>query len=222
MQRSDTVQVPWQDIDTVLLDMDGTLLDLAFDNFFWLELVPARYADAHGLDTETARQHVEQRYAQVVGTLPWYCVDHWTDQLGLNIRDLKSKHRHLIRFLPGAREFLDVVRSRVARLILVTNAHRAALEIKIEATGVNAWMDAVISSHDYRKPKEDAGFWQALADDLDLAPGNCLLIEDSVAVLGTARRYGIRHLVAVRRPDTRAARRDVDDFPAVDHVGELI
>lgn len=32
--------IAWQEVDTVLLDMDGTLLDLAFDNYFWQTLVP--------------------------------------------------------------------------------------------------------------------------------------------------------------------------------------
>lgn len=33
----------WQEIDTVLLDMDGTLIDLHFDNYFWQRLVPERW-----------------------------------------------------------------------------------------------------------------------------------------------------------------------------------
>jgi putative hydrolase of the HAD superfamily len=41
--------IDWSRIDTVLLDMDGTLLDLRFDNWFWQELIPSRYAAAHGL-----------------------------------------------------------------------------------------------------------------------------------------------------------------------------
>ncbi|MCP4043692.1 MAG: haloacid dehalogenase, partial [Gammaproteobacteria bacterium] len=34
--------INWNSIHTVLLDMDGTLLDLHFDNQFWLEHVPLR------------------------------------------------------------------------------------------------------------------------------------------------------------------------------------
>jgi putative hydrolase of the HAD superfamily len=36
-------------IDTVLLDMDGTILDLKFDSHFWRELVPTKYAAANAL-----------------------------------------------------------------------------------------------------------------------------------------------------------------------------
>jgi FMN phosphatase YigB (HAD superfamily) len=46
---------PWEAIDTVLLDMDGTLLDLRFDNYFWMEFLPERYAERHGLTPEQAR-----------------------------------------------------------------------------------------------------------------------------------------------------------------------
>ena len=116
--------VDWSEIDTVFVDMDGTLLDLAFDNFFWLELVPARYAERHGLMPEAARAHVLSRFDAAAGTLSWYCLDHWTRDLGLDIRTLKRSHSHLIRFLPGAPEFLAAVRARGKRLWLVTNAHR--------------------------------------------------------------------------------------------------
>jgi 5'-nucleotidase len=34
------LDLDWNNIDTVLLDMDGTLLDLAFDSQFWLQDVP--------------------------------------------------------------------------------------------------------------------------------------------------------------------------------------
>ena len=37
----------WRDIDTVLLDMDGTLLDLHYDNHFWLEPVSYTHLRAH-------------------------------------------------------------------------------------------------------------------------------------------------------------------------------
>ncbi|HOP18299.1 MAG TPA: haloacid dehalogenase, partial [Gammaproteobacteria bacterium] len=68
----------WNDIDTVLLDMDGTLLDLHFDNHFWLEHVPRRYAEARGIGLEESSRELMARYQDIQGTLEWYCVDHWT------------------------------------------------------------------------------------------------------------------------------------------------
>lgn len=222
MSQARKVQLPWKEVDTVLLDMDGTLLDLAFDNFFWLDLVPKHFAVARGLDAADARRRIERRYAAVVGTLPWYCVDHWSRELGLDIRELKRAHSHLIRYLPQAEAFLAEARTRDVRLVLVTNAHRDTLAIKAEVTGVDRWMDAVVSSHDYGAPKEDRGFWRELGRRHGVDPDRSVLIEDSLAVLETAVAFGVRHTVAIRRPDSRLDPREIDAFSAVDGVGDLI
>jgi GMP/IMP 5'-nucleotidase len=222
MSEGAKVQVPWSDIDTLLLDMDGTLLDLAFDNFFWNELVPDEYANVTGLPDAAARAEIESRYRAVIGTLPWYCVDHWTRELGLDIEALKREHRHRIRYLPRAREFVAQARRHGKRLILVTNAHRVTLSIKCEQTGIDSLMDVVVSSHDYGVEKERGDFWQQLEQDHAIAPERCLLLEDSVAVLRAAVAYGVGHAIAISRPDTRSKPRRVDGFMAVEGVASLI
>jgi len=222
MSEGAKVQVPWSDIDTLLLDMDGTLLDLAFDNFFWNELVPGEYANVTGLSDAAARAEIESRYRAVIGTLPWYCVDHWTRELGLDIEALKRAHRHRIRYLPRAREFVTQARGRGKRLILVTNAHRVTLSIKCEQTGIDALMDAVVSSHDYGAEKESPNFWGLLERDHGIAPERCVLIEDNVTVLRSAVAFGVGHAIAISRPDTRSKPRCVDAFPAVEGVASLI
>jgi putative hydrolase of the HAD superfamily len=216
------VQLPWAEIDTLLLDMDGTLLDLAFDNYFWNELVPAKYAEATGLSVTEADALVRARYAEVTGTLPWYCIDHWTDELGLDLEGLKLAHRHLIRYLPGAQDFLAFARGRGKRLVLVTNAHRVTLEIKCGQTRVDGYMDAVVSSHDYGCEKEGLGFWQRLASEHALRRERTLLIEDSLAVLATARSFGIGHVIAIARPDSTQIARTIADFASVEGVARLI
>jgi len=49
---------PWQLITWVLLDMDGTLLDKHFDDYFWETLVPQEYARRQALPLPEARQLV--------------------------------------------------------------------------------------------------------------------------------------------------------------------
>jgi putative hydrolase of the HAD superfamily len=215
-------RIDWDRIDTVLVDMDGTLLDLAFDNFFWLELLPEYYAEVNGVGVADARAALARRFDAIAGTLNWYCLDHWTRDLELDIRSLKRRNAHLVRYLPGAREFLASARARGKHLWIVTNAHRDTLAVKTEQTGIDRLVDRVVSSHDLRAPKESAEFWRSLERQHPFDRGRTLLIEDSLAVLATAVGYGVAHTIAIRRPDSRLPPRFIDAFAAVDGVADLV
>jgi putative hydrolase of the HAD superfamily len=221
MQTSGGV-LDWDSIDTVLVDMDGTLLDLAFDNFFWLELVPARYAERHGLDFAEARRRLTQRFDAAAGTLAWYCVEHWTSALELDIAALKRAHRHMIAFLPRAAEFLGAVRARGKPVCIVTNAHRQTIAVKADHTGIHTLVDAVYCSHDLAAPKETVEFWERLRRQRHFDCARTLLIEDSLAVLAAARAFGLQHTMAIRRPDSGRASREIAQFPSVEGVADLI
>lgn len=214
--------VDWERIDTVLVDMDGTLLDLAFDNFFWLEAIPQHYASLRGLSLEESRLELKPRFESIVGTLPWYCIDHWTHSLGFDVKELKRAHRHRIRFLPGAPEFLSAVRRRGKRVHIVTNAHRDAFAVKAEQTGIDKLVDSVVCSHDLAAPKESADFWIELERRETFDKARTLFLEDSLAVLAAARAHGIGFPVAIRRPDSRLPARAIDDYAAIDGVADLI
>jgi 5'-nucleotidase len=214
--------VDWNEIDTVLVDMDGTLLDLNFDTFFWSEIVPQRYARLHGLTVPAALETLAPRFEARAGTLEWYCLDHWTRDLGLDLKTLKHEYRERIRFLPGAQEFLASVRVRRKRLVIVTNAHRDTFAVKAERTGIDRLVDSVVCSHDFAAPKESAAFWHALCEHHPFEPRRTLLIEDSLSVLAAARDYGIRHTLAIRRPDSQLPPRVIAEFSAIDGVHELV
>jgi putative hydrolase of the HAD superfamily len=214
--------VDWRAIDTVLLDMDGTLLDLAFDTFFWREVVPQRYAALNGITVTAAQQTLGPRFEAKIGTLEWYCLDHWTRDLGMDLRTLKHEHREHIRFLPGAKDFLASLRARGKRSVIVTNAHRDTFAVKAEHTGIDRLVDGVVCSHDFSAPKESIQFWTALARHAPFDAGRTLLLEDSLSVLAAARAYGVRHTVAIRRPDSREPPRAIAGFTAIDGVFELL
>ncbi len=214
--------IDWPEIDTVLLDMDGTLLDLYFDNHFWLEYVPQCYARRHGLSLTEAREQLLARYRAIEGTLAWYCVDHWSRELGLDIARLKRERAHLIAVRPHVADFLQALRASGRRVALVTNAHHKSLRLKMERTGLVAAFDTVVTAHALGLPKEDPAFWTALAERFPFRPARSLLIDDSLAVLRSARQAGLRHLLAVRQPDSRGARRHSHEFPALDSFRELL
>jgi HAD superfamily hydrolase (TIGR01509 family) len=204
--------------DTLLLDMDGTLLDLAFDNYFWRELVPRVYARRQNITCAEAMQVIYDLYAARAGTLDWYCLDYWTEQLGLDLCALKAASSQRIQFLPGAREFLVHVRQAGKRIVLVTNAHQETLAIKKDVTGLHYWIDEFVSSHDIGVPKEEQAFWHALEAQLGFDPARTLFIDDSLPVLAAAKLYGMAGVIGVRQPDTRAAPRDVGEHDHVDGV----
>jgi putative hydrolase of the HAD superfamily len=214
--------VPWSAIDTVLLDMDGTLLDLHFDNHFWLEHLPLRYAQRRGIDLEQARADLHARFARHAGTLNWYCLAFWSAELDLPILELKREVAGRVALRPGAGRFLAQLRGSGRRVALVTNAHRGSLDLKLERIALAPYFDRLISAHDYGFPKEDQGFWQALRTDFGFDPARSLFIDDSLPVLRSAQRYGIRQLLAVSRPDLRQAPRQVGEFRALDDFDRLL
>ncbi len=217
-----TTALPWSLIDTVLLDMDGTLLDLNFDNHFWQAHVPARYAESRGLPLAVGREELMARYHARAGTLAWYSVDFWETELELDIMALKEEVAHLIAIHPSVVDFLSAVRDSGRRIVLVTNAHHKSLTLKMARTGLRQHFDALITSHELGLPKEDVAFWDCLRAVEPFDPARALLVDDSLPVLDSARAYGIAHLRAVLQPDTQQARKDTGSYAAIASFAELL
>ncbi|MDX9768330.1 MAG: GMP/IMP nucleotidase [Ectothiorhodospiraceae bacterium] len=210
------------EVDTVLLDMDGTLLDLHFDNHFWQAHVPLRYAEKKGLPHDIARDELMARYHARAGTLEWYSVDFWATELELDIMRLKEEVSHLIAVHPAVTDFLAAMRKAGKRLVLATNAHHKSLTLKMARTGLEPHFDVLVSSHALGVAKEEPRFWGRLRELVPFDPARTLLVDDSLPVLDAARAYGIRHLLAVRTPDTKQPPKGTRDYPAIDSFAELL
>ena len=209
--------IDWHSVDTVLLDMDGTLLDLQFDNWFWQQHVPECYARQLGLEQAEANRIIHDWITSHQGTLNWYCLDFWTAELGLEIAGLKRAAGDRISVRPGAEAFLQQLKASDKQVIMVTNAHRDALHLKIERTGIDQYFDELVSSHDYGHAKEAQAFWRQLNHSHPFDPARALLVDDSLPVLHSGRLFGLGHLASIRQPDSSLpAREHTDPFPAID------
>ena len=212
----------WNDIETVLLDMDGTLLDLHFDNHFWQAHLPRRYAEARGLSADAGREELMARYHARAGTLEWYSIDFWETELELDIMRFKEEVAHLITVHPHVTTFLAAARAAGKRLVLATNAHHKSLTLKMARTGLSPLFDALVSSHALGAAKEEQAFWERLRAAEPFDPQRTLLVDDSLPVLDSARRYGIAHLVAVKQPDTRQPQKFTGNYLAIDDFSQLL
>lgn len=211
-----------QNCDTLMLDMDGTVLDLAFDNYVWKELVPEEYAQQTGISKDEAREFLYATYRSMEGQLDWYCLDHWSEKLGLDILAIHRNVHERIGYLPGARKFLETVSRRDIRLLLVTNSHQDTLAVKTEVTGIADFFDHVYTSHDVGHVKEDQSFWQALQDAESFDPERTLFVDDTVSVLRSAHKFGVQMLLTVTRPDTTAPVKDNSEFAGVEGLVDLL
>lgn len=214
--------VNWHSLQTVFLDMDGTLLDLHFDNHFWLEHLPRRYAERNGLSPQQARDLIIPMIMSERGSLNWYCTDYWSNRLALDITGLKAEVGERIGYRPHVTGFLDALRNAGLRSVIVTNCHPDPLYLKLQRTGLARRVDDVISSHELGKPKEDPTFWRDLAKREPYWPNATLMVDDSFPVLESARRAGIGQCLAILAPDSQQpSNQQHPEFPSIHHFDEV-
>lgn len=213
--------IDWKNINTVLLDMDGTLLDLHFDSHFWLEHLPHRYAELHKLEKSSVQSNLIAQIMAEKGRLNWYSLDYWSERLGVDILALKREIQHLIGFRVDALDFLQWLKVAHPRVVLATNADRKSLALKLPLTGLEEYVDFIFSSSDIGIPKEHQGYWHALMEVDPFDPTTTLLIDDNESVLASAQAFGIAQLITISQPDSHSPLRQMTEFPAVTRFAEL-
>jgi putative hydrolase of the HAD superfamily len=186
--------VDWSQLDTILLDMDGTLLDLEFDNHFWGTVIPGEWGRQRGLDVRTSQETLAPVFAGERGRLNWYCLDFWSETLELDIPAIKALYTEGVRWRPQAETFLRHLQASHLDVVLITNAHPVTLMMKAERLPLAQWFD----------------------------PDRTLFVDDSEYVLDSAQEFGVAHLVTLRQPDSTLPPRVDTRFPAIHHFEEIL
>jgi putative hydrolase of the HAD superfamily len=212
----------WAEIDLVMLDMDGTLLDRYFDDYFWEHFVPEIYAGKNDLTPTEARERLLALYQAREGTLAWTNLDYWSEQLGLDIPALKIQVDHLINIHPYVLVFLKFCRAAGKIIWLVTNAHGKTLEIKMAKTALRDHFDRIICAEEVGLAKEESGFWTKLRDQFPYRPERTLLADDNEKVLASAEEGGIAKLVYVAKPSSRELAKPSGRFKSIIYFNELM
>jgi len=216
------IDIDWQNVDTVLLDMDGTLLDLAFDNDFWQRLVPETYGAKLGITAQEAQALISQEYHAVQHTLNWYCLDYWSERLGLDICAMTTAEGPRAVLREDTVPFLDALKACGKRRILLTNAHPHNLAVKLTHTGLASHLDLLLSTHTFSFPKEDQRLWHAVQQETGFNPERTLFIDDSEPILDAAAKFGIRYCLGITNPDSGMAEKSYQRHPGLNDYRHLI
>ncbi len=214
--------IDWTQIDEILLDLDGTLLDLNFDLHFWLEYLPIIYSEKHKVRIEDAKNILQKILDAEIGTLNWYCLDFWRNKLDLDIVQLKRNVSHLIQVHPNVDEFLTQVKLTNKKIYLVTNAHRKTIKLKMQATKIEQYFDDIISSHDFGFAKQEQHFWHELTRNIGLIKERAIFFDDSKDVLHAARKFNIGQIIAISKPSSKLDAKEVSGFINIENFSQVM
>jgi len=188
----------FKDIECLLIDMDGVILDNAYDNDFWQNQIPEVIADNKGIAFDDAKRLAIQIFNYKKNTKDWYDVDYWSNMLDIDIEAQKRSEKSFSRIslYDGVIDTLSVLKNKT-KMILITNAHRKTLNIKLEKYNLTPYFDEMVCAHELHYVKEDIQLWYMLRSKYRLDYEKTLLVEDTINNINVGLSAGISGAIYV-------------------------
>jgi putative hydrolase of the HAD superfamily len=188
----------FKDIECLLIDMDGVILDNAYDNDFWQNQIPEVIADSKGIAFDDAKRLAIQIFNYKKNTKDWYDVDYWSNMLDIDIEAQKRSEKSFSRIslYDGVIDTLSVLKNKT-KMILITNAHRKTLNIKLEKYNLTSYFDEMVCAHELNYVKEDIQLWYMLRSKYRLDYEKTLLVEDTINNINVGLSAGISGAIYV-------------------------
>ena len=213
----------WDRIDDVLIDMDGTLLDRHFDNFFFEEDLPRRYVAMQGLSFDASRGTVNGDVPVGGRELAWTDLHYSSGRVGIDVVAMHLSQLTLIGFLLGAEDFLKAVRIKGKRRA-ATNAHEAGVAVKSAKTGLDRYVGS-----DRRRVRsglsqdEMPEYWPGPAAGwLDSTRAALSMLTTTEMCSAAASHYGIATIIHSAKSSSQLPPVQSSKFASVEHLPALL
>ena len=211
----------WNSIETFFLDLDGTLLDLAFDNFFWHEHLPYVYANSKDIEFEKAKEDFEKMYKNKENSIQWYSLSYWSEILEIDLCSELLRVKNKIRTLNNSEKFLQILKERKVRIYLLTNCPRYMLHVKLNQVRFWKFFDEIISSEDFGYPKETDEFWNLLQKKFKYKKTSTVFIDDSKNVLDFSVKSGLNNVFLISKPDSNKEKQGTYGYKSIDSLADF-
>lgn len=195
--------INWDKIDTVLLDMDGTLIDQHHEDVFWGTMVPEAYARKHGISVKEAEGIVFGKYDAKKCHLDWGNIDAWEKDLGMKLWKMRRRIKPFIRLHPHTARFLRFLKRRGKKVYLVSSAPRSAIDFELAHTKIGKYFDGIYTQTDIGKSKHDGLFWKRLQRKLKFDRHRTLLAEDNEGIARAAKKFGMKYVIFKSKSSSR-------------------
>lgn len=205
---------------TVLLDLDGTLIDS-------LRLILDSYHHTlarHGLPPRT-----DEEWLKGVGTPLTVQLAEWRDEIGTieamiaTYRDYNLKHHdRMVTVYPGVLEAVREIKSAGLQTGLVTSKNRQGALRGLKLVGLEALMDVLVCADEVTNPKPHPEPVEKAVALLGADPASTVYVGDSVHDMHSGRAAGVRTAAALWGPFGRAQLEDARPDFWLETPGDLI
>ncbi len=163
----------------VIFDMDGSLVD---SMWIWTE-VDRIYMEKYSL-TEPETFHKDIEGMSYIETAQYFVDTFQTlrctrEEVMQEWRDMTVElYATKVFPKPGAVEFLDEMRRRGVLLGIATSNDRQIAQAALDAQGLSEYFSSVCTSSEVAAGKPAPDMYLKVAEDLGVAPADCLVFED--------------------------------------------
>ena len=167
--------------DTVIFDMDGVLIDS--EPLWKIALEEVFYAAGSTLTKQDFQKTVGLRIDEVVAF--WHRHEGWENVSPREMElQIVSKMQELIQAnatpLKGVIETLEFLKGQNKKIGLATSSYTVLIDAVLKELGIKEYFDSTHSAEHEQFGKPHPAVYLAVSEQLKSAPNTCLVIEDSL------------------------------------------
>ena len=199
----------------ILSDLDGVILDLAYDIKFWELWLPEQVANQTNKSVEETKAEIKAEIDIQRGTLNFYDLNYWDDLLNVDCMQIFKEKTERCSYLGGSYEALQRLSTLKNPKYILTNGDPRIQEYKAETQNFLEFFDSIFYSMHVGYPKESKEFWALARHNLNLDFEDTIFIDDDFKVATAAAKAGIKQVAWITPGKNRILQNKVETFASL-------